>query len=126
MPHLNEEATQIFKDLIARLGDADYVKLDSGRGYAPLSIDRLGENEYAMAHNHIQNGDVMADPDMEFKVVDGEVFPLTYQNDNVGIFNQCTGRDGTVDQTVQKAMADFANTWMSNLKKQQLCKAEAL
>ncbi len=46
----------------------EYLKLKSG-GFMDLNIDFLydedGKYTISMAHNYVQNGDVMADPDME-------------------------------------------------------------
>lgn len=70
----------IFKRMVA-LGIIDQdgkprfneaLKLKSG-GFMDLNLDMLyeenGNYTIAMAHNYIQNGDVMADPDMEIKII---------------------------------------------------------
>ena len=33
-----------------------------------LNVDVLSKNRFSLAHNYIQNGDVMSDPDMEIEV----------------------------------------------------------
>ena len=124
MPHLNEKATEIFNDLIARLGEAHHIKLDSGRGYMPLSIEKIGKDAYALAHYGKKNGDLMADPDMAFIVIDGLVHPMTWRNDYLGLNDDCVIKvtDGVpvFKEDTQKGMAHFANTWMHNIQAQQL------
>ena len=38
-----------------------------------LNIEMFDENRYVMAHNYVLNGDLMADPDVEF-IVDKDDF----------------------------------------------------
>ena len=42
---------------------AEYMRFQSP-GLMDLHVDRLSNNTIALAHNGLQNGDVMADPDM--------------------------------------------------------------
>jgi len=77
-----------------QLKKKSYLKYESA-GFMDLHIDFLRYEEkdsfiIAMAHNYRQNGDVMADPDMEIRI-----FPqlkmaeaLTFQQDNLGIFQR--------------------------------------
>jgi hypothetical protein len=53
-----------------------------------LNVDRLSENMIALAHNGIQNGDVMADPDVQVIIYSGtkSAAGITFQNDYVGIY----------------------------------------
>ncbi len=104
-------------------GDWSYLKLKSDP-YMPLSIDKLntasdGLINLALAHNSKQNGDVMADPDMEFAYIPASanrpsrMAGLHYQNDYMGAYK-------TVAQgnTTQKELDSFAGTWLSNLLEQ--------
>lgn len=58
----------------------------------PLSYDLLNkyENEarISLAHNFVQNGDLMADPDMEISVnlKHGIAEALTFQQDSLGVY----------------------------------------
>lgn len=111
----------------------DFVKLKSG-SFMDLNIDFLhhkhpgvnaGTEEdcfiISMAHNYIQNGDVMADPDMEIAV-----FPklkmaeaLTYQQDGIlEIFQRVYPEFGKVNPKLKKQLNIFLNQWLGNLKKQ--------
>ena len=82
MKCLNKRAEAIFRQLIDGLNEpGDHRKIDnSGGTFMALSIDVLsverqtvaGRDRYemrvALAHNLVQNGDLMADPDVEFLV----------------------------------------------------------
>jgi len=56
------------------LGFTEHLKLKSG-GFMDLNIDHLSHKDdnrsivISLAYNYIQNGDVMADPDMEIKII---------------------------------------------------------
>ena len=80
---------QIYKKLqpiMTELGDKDYIKMKSG-GFMDLNVDQLYKTDkrirISLAHNYIQNGDVMADPDMEIMVYpDREMAEaMTFQQD---------------------------------------------
>jgi len=94
--------------------------------YMNLSVDVLnskdkdGNKIIAMAHNYIQNGDIMADPDMEIKI-----FPelkmaeaLTYQQDGLGIFQRVYPGEGLIDIKLKKQLNKFLDQWLTNLKNQ--------
>lgn len=91
-------------------------------GYMDLSIDRLYTNadgsavQFAMAHNGELNGDVMADPDMEFVFNFAEepyVVAQHYQNDYAGVFSSVERGN-----TTQTRLDDFLNLWLQNLIEQ--------
>ena len=87
----------------------------------PLSIDLLGKNRFSIAHNFEQNGDLMADPDMEF-VFDTEAGTLsarTYQQDNMSLYQSVEGGKGeVVNQGLAKQLDSFARQWFANIKAQ--------
>lgn len=132
MAHLNKDATAIFMAIIAEADKREgYCKIDNTGGvFMPVSVDRVNTNVYAIAHNGIQNGDVMADPDMTFWLdrKEGKVYPLTFQNDYVGKYQDCHtgawtgGRPVGFDERIQADLATFANQWMVNIADQQSIK----
>ncbi len=74
MKKLNRKAEQVFCQLLPTLPHM-HAKLDNEPGvFMAVSVDRVREVPgmagviYSVAHNYIQNGDVMAVPDMEFLV----------------------------------------------------------
>jgi uncharacterized protein YqiB (DUF1249 family) len=86
-------------------------------GFMPLSVDRLGENRYAIAHNYVQNGDVMADPDMEIKVHPDLKMAeaLTYQQDGLGIYQAVYPEPGKVNPKLKKELNQFLDQWLTNM-----------
>lgn len=97
-------------------------------GYMPLSVDRLicqteGREKFALAHNYEQNGDLMADPDMEVWVNHrtGIAEALTYQQDNEGVFQTVYEQVGSktyVNKQAKEELNAFLLRWLRNLKKQ--------
>lgn len=114
-------------------GEGIYIKLKAD-GFMDLHIDKLGGRRFSMAHNYIQNGDVMADPDMilEFsRRDDGKRFvePLTYQQDCFGIFHEVydldeNGQKIKVRIKLKKGLQSFLTTWLNNLINQEFKVAE--
>lgn len=107
----------------------EYKKLKSD-GYMDLSIDILSdtdeEKHIAMAHNFIQNGDVMADPDMEIRIYKKTKMAeaLTYQLSSMGIFQRVYPELGKVHPKLKKQLNSFLNQWLTNLKNQGFGKEE--
>ena len=102
-------------------GEATYIRYSAGESFIPLSIDLIGKNRFSIAHNFEQNGDLMADPDMEF-VFDNEAGTLsarTYQQDGLGMYQSVEGGKGeVVNQTLAKQLDSFARQWFANIKAQ--------
>lgn len=104
----------------------EYMKFKSG-GYMDLSVDNLTDNMIALSHYGTQNGDSMADPDMqilvhpELKMAEA----LTYQNDYLPFeklrFQQVyIERDGKklVNTRLKTELNSFLNTWLNNIRSQ--------
>ena len=89
-------------------GDAAKSVIDPDGGMMDLNYDHLGcrkldlgdyvSYDIALAHNYIQNGDVMADPDMEIRIYPEIKYAeaLTYQLDGLGIFQRVYPEPGKV------------------------------
>jgi hypothetical protein len=99
----------------------------------PVSIDVLGVKRYvieghdwyemtvSLAHNYQQNGDLMADPDVEFHVTRLGVAPLTFQQDP-GIYRRWAWQENGRWRFHPRGQADlaaFCNQWMAHIKQQQ-------
>ena len=95
---------------------ADYMKFTSP-GLMDLNVDKLTEDTIALAHNGKQNGDVMADPDMEVRINrDGKMAEaLTFQNDYLGIFQEVYPEPGKYYPKLKKELNDFLNDWLKNM-----------
>jgi len=121
---------KIFPDL-ENMEAGGYRKVENG-SYMPLSMDVLADNEYgrviSIAHNYVQNGDVMADPDMQllisFKKQTAQA--MTFQNDGMGVYQECLFfEDGKllVRMKLLKELNRFLDTWTKNLVDQGFVEA---
>jgi len=72
---MDTTALAIFRYLLSLVSTTQNAKLDSGGGFMPVVIERIGADTYSIAHYGQQNGDLMADPEMTFR---GDGTPLTY------------------------------------------------
>jgi uncharacterized protein YqiB (DUF1249 family) len=103
----------------------DYMKFESS-GLMPLSVDKLyidpayGFQVISIAHNGIQNGDVMADPDMEVRInKPGKMAEaLTYQNDYVGVYQEVYPEPGKYYPKLKTDLNRFLNDWLKNIIEQ--------
>ena len=107
-------------------GDAAKSVIDPNGGMMDLNYDRLGcrkldlgnyvSYDIALAHNYIQNGDVMADPDMEIRVYPEikHAEALTYQLDGLGIFQRVYPEPGKVYPKLKRELNQFLNQWLKN------------
>ncbi|HDX6244511.1 TPA: ImmA/IrrE family metallo-endopeptidase [Campylobacter fetus subsp. venerealis] len=138
--YLGAKETEIFNVILEELGDKEYIKFQSKGNFSDLSVDKLGSitldgkdyRRIALAHNSIENGDVMADPDMEFAILKTqdslEIIPLTYQNDYTETYDTAFLKfyshisdlsNNTINKETAKKLAEFANMWLNNLNEQQ-------
>ena len=115
-----DELDSLVGTLLAFLhGDVDHLKIECP-GFMDLHIDRLTGERIALAHNFLQNGDVMADPDMEILVNEKTrtAEALTFQQSTLGIYVTVYPEPGRVDIRAKKELNEFLLHWLSNLKKQ--------
>lgn len=99
-------------------GESDYMKFGAGEHMMPLTIERISDDRIAMSHHFEFNGDMMADPDMEFVIdIDNETLSArTYQQDNLGIYQEVEVIDNLVeDVDLENELNDFANQWLNNI-----------
>ena len=90
MRAISKKVQKVMDRIVELLGGKESLKLDNApEAYMPLSVDRTGDNTFALAHYGEQNGDLMADPDMVFwRGPDGRYYPVSYQNDYMGVCDQ--------------------------------------
>jgi len=110
-----------------------YAKFQSS-GYMDLNIDnqtwKVGKElleqgvvRISMAHNSVQNGDLMADPDMEinFSTSTKQAFAVSFQNDYIGVY---TPAEKTIndklcyDLDMIQSMNSFLEMWLQNIEVQ--------
>lgn len=104
---------QIAKPLLTN--NAYYIKY-TALGFMDLNIENIDENRFAMAHNYELNGDLMADPDVEF-TVDTEnrlLYPQTYQQDNLQFYERVDGNPFRANE-----LNHFMNQWIHNIQEQK-------
>lgn len=89
--------------------------------------DYKGRPVYYMAHRDVQNGDLMADPEIDFAVDEAAqtIEPLLFRNDYIGaydeVYKEVNGQ--TVYSPSRRASLDeFLHDWLQNLKRQGFMK----
>lgn len=97
-------------------------------GYMDLVIEDLyfndfeGNKVYSISHYGTQNGDLMADPDMEIAVTnDGRIIPRTFRNDYLGlrqeVFREVDGKTFYSNQLLID-LDTFLWQWLKNIEVQ--------
>lgn len=110
---INEKGELQFEDAITLKSRSKHIM--------DLNLDDLGKDERghvtAMAHNFIQNGDVMADPDMQIRIIPEmrSIEALTFQQDNLGIYQEVYPDPNHVNPQAKKELNAFLETWLKNL-----------
>ncbi len=127
-----KHATTNFRAILPYLNAADknegHIKLESS-GYMPLVVENLyftdfdGREVYSISHYGEQNGDLMADPDMEIAVdkEKGTVYPRTFRNDYMGIMQEVfIFKNGKTlySHRLLTDLDDFLWHWLKNIKDQ--------
>jgi hypothetical protein len=97
-------------------------------GFMPLCIEIIGRGPrggmlLSLMHVYEQNGDLMRDPDVEVEVIPGtdDWLPVSYRQDNLGIFRQAVSTEGGVVLFHHGLVADikrFLEVWDRNLREQ--------
>lgn len=85
-----------FKPYFKAVEAADGYKHFTAEGFMDLVIedlgfrDDLGNKVFSISHYGEQNGDLMADPDMEvsFDEKNERIIPRTFRNDYIGLFQE--------------------------------------
>lgn len=94
---------------------AEYYKFKC-EGLMDLSVDNLLYDKIALAHNGLQNGDLMADPDVEVQLYPEkqEAEALTFQNSYLGIYQEVYDGD-KCNMKLKKDLNIFLDDWLSNI-----------
>lgn len=100
-------------------GEMDSKTFEAGAGFMPLTIEQVGDNFITIFHYYEQNGDAMADPDMEF-AYDNDRKTLqarTYQQDALQRYDEVYGDDG-YNEELEEELNLFAHEWFQTIEKQ--------
>ena len=128
MKAIGPRAKKVMDVLTAKceqLGDHDRFVTSP---YMDVVVEHIGDCNlgamYSIAHYYEQNGDLMRDPEMcIIKGGDGEYYPYYYRLDGLGIEEDVLQwHDGSItgyDLERQRGQANFAESWMRNIKEQQ-------
>ena len=100
-------------------GEVDSKTFEAGAGFMPLTIEQIGDNYIAISHYYEQNGDAMADPDMEFAYNNDRktLQARTYQQDALQRYDEVYGNDGYNEQ-LEEELNLFAHQWFQTIEKQ--------
>ena len=108
-----------FPDVL--FGKTEYMRLEAGEGWDRLSVELHGDI-FSMAHTYEQNGDLMYDPLICFKVDYGneKLIPISYENSGLGIYESYDPNAEPTPQTVQNinGVLEFMDTWLDNIEQQ--------
>ena len=99
-------------------GRADSATFEAGVSFMPLTIEAIGSDRIAISHYFEQNGDSLADPDMEFEVSHeaGTLHARTYQQDTLRRFENVI-QNGMVNEELENELDEYAEQWISNIRK---------
>ena len=100
-------------------GEVDSKTFEAGAGFMPLTIEQIGDTYIAISHYYEQNGDAMADLDMEF-AYDNDRKTLqarTYQQDALQRYDEVYGDDG-YNEELEEELNLFAHEWFQTIEKQ--------
>ena len=128
MQAIGKDAKEVMLTVVGMLVEG-YVKLNNAEGaFMPLVVEKIMdvpgfEAVYSLAHYGKQNGDLMADPEMTFGLLEGEFYPLSFRNDYLGFYQEvmsyCDGQEPVCNEKLQRELAEFAALWLRNIKVQQ-------
>ena len=93
--------------------ESSYIHFVAGSAIMPLTVEHLSGNRIAVSHYYSQDGDMIADPDMEF-VFDNENETLTAVTYQQGSFYQTTETPNGINKTLERELNSFANQWFRN------------
>ena len=109
---INDKGELQFKDAVS-LERKPFMNLNLDY----LQTEKDGNIVFAMAHNFKQNGDIMADPDMQVRIIPVMHFieALTYQLDSMGIYQVVYPKENMVNPRAKKELNAFLEKWLKNL-----------
>lgn len=99
--------------------DISYIQLKADEKFMPLTIEKIGGGNIAIAHHYVQNGDLMCDPEIVYYLDKDkqELRPKSYQQDNMGIYNTVEKENG-IDMVYEAELSKFTIDWFKNIKSQ--------
>lgn len=131
--HQTREKTmskQNYDNLMRLLGGQEYRRIENDP-YVPLTVEKLeGQPFVSLCHYGEQNGDLMRDPEVGFRVEGENAIPEYYRNDYLAVEHATVPGhfgDVPVEPGRQRSLDSFVQTWWKNLEEQGFfAKAEQL
>lgn len=114
---------EIFKihgyDTVSDIAVGDHIKLHA-EGFEDLVIEKTGHDSISVAQYYEQRGDLMADPDIVFRVIETGVhgedwIPIEYTHHGLGKYNY--------SESGLPHLSGFIKTWDRALKRQGFIEA---
>ena len=125
-----ELAYAAFEHLFPEILSKEYRSLEMEAGFAmmPLHVQWISEDSVAISHTYEQLGDIMYDPEMTFRVDRnaGTLEPLTYQQDNLGVFQNVYPEPGKWIPKLRTDLTQFTRQWFENIAQQGYVKTRAV
>ena len=105
------------------LTEGSHAKINNNPDFIPVVIEKVGKlpgygEVISIAHYGEQSGDLMAAPKMEFTIIGGDYYPISFRNDYLCKHNSIFEDDG-INLPLQHDLTTFANQWMRNIADQQ-------
>lgn len=111
--------------LVDCFGSVDLIEVGGHKklkseGFMDLVVEVVGENIISLAHYYEQNGDLMADPEMEIRIYPELQMPeaLTFRNDGVGIYHEVYVGANHFYPKLKKDLNEFLSMWLENIREQ--------
>ena len=123
---LTDDSAQ--KDMFERLADSfpeimtgekSYIKYES-ECFMPLHVE-MNSDVLTISQTYVQNGDLMYDPRIDFKVdyENKKVIPQSFENSGMGVYEQYDISDGKPETMKQiNDILTFADDWMDRIEEQ--------
>ena len=122
----NYRALKPFIDAVRQAGGHKHF---TAGGFMDLVIEDLyftdheGNKVFSISHYGEQNGDLMADPDMEFSIneKEGRITPRTFRNDYLGLYQEVFRTINGKLMYSQRLLTDldaFLWQWLNNIDMQ--------
>lgn len=102
-------------------GEKSYIKYESNcEAFMPLHVE-MNSDILTIAQTTVQNGDLMYDPRIDFKVdyENKKVIPLSFENSFQGVYERYDIADGKPETMKQiNDILAFADDWMDKIEVQ--------
>lgn len=138
MKHLNQASTRTLIALLKAIPEGKtHTRINNTEGaFMAVSVEVLRQNQpqdrklVSVAHRHEVNGELVADPDVEFLVCDlgglgVRAYPTAINHgqgaQEVAILDNALNPTG-IRRRAQADVAAFSNIWMTNIRAQQKIK----